>query len=110
MPKATICGIPDVKVGKASTYGGGNIYPGVRELGRYAPISKPQAKQLMQKLFGHDRLPRVGYQTLLCDVPAKHWQEMSKRTYLTNTSGKLTVERHASGDFEGRRKRKKRSR
>lgn len=90
---ATVCGIP-TRVGKRASYGGGNIYPGARAIGSVAPISTASAKHLVRSLFGHERLPRMGYELTLCT-----------HQYLSNTSGKLEVVRRASGEFQGARSR-----
>lgn len=91
-PNAVVCGIP-TRVGKRTSYGGGNIYPGAVNIGSYAPISKPNAKNLMRALFGHERLPRPGYEVPLCGYQ-----------YLENKAGKLEIVRRQSGGFQGRRR------
>lgn len=96
MPKVTICGVPGVNVRGERTYGGGNIYPGARDIGRSAAISKDQAKRLSSKL-GINRLPRVGYEMTLCS-----------NTYLSNNGGRFEVTRRASGGFQGARSRRRR--
>ena len=93
---ATVCGIP-TRVGKRATYGGGSIYPGARNIGAFAPISKASAKLLVRSLFGHERLPRMGYELTLCD-----------HQYLNNKSGKFEIVRRASGEFQGARSRSRR--
>lgn len=93
---ATVCGIP-TRVGKRASYGGGNIYPGARAIGSVAPISKASAKHLVRSLFGHERLPRMGYELTLC-----------ANQYLNNKSGKLEVVRRAAGEFQGARSRSRR--
>jgi hypothetical protein len=94
-PNATVCGVP-VYIGKPISYGGGHIAPTARHLGQYASISKPGAKRLMDALFGHTRLPRPGYEVKLCEDQ-----------YLSSMSGSMQIERRASGDFRGVRRRKR---
>lgn len=95
-PNATVCGV-STRLGKSIDYGGGHIAPTARRLGVYAPISKPGARRLMRALFGHERLPRPGYEVTLCD-----------NQYLGNMSGSFQVERRASGDFRGVTRRRRR--
>ena len=95
--RVTVCGIPSVKIISENTYGGGHIYPGATAISRYARISKAEAKKLTSKLFGREKLPHMGYEMNLCPS-----------TWLENTSGRFSIGRRASGDFQGARRRRKR--
>jgi hypothetical protein len=78
----TVCGVP-VRLGrpKRQVLAGGLV----------APISKAEAKRLLQTLFGRTTLPRPGHQTRLC---GDQW--------LDNTSGRFAVDRRRdSSGFEG---------
>ena len=75
--------------------------PERKAIGKYVSISKPEAKRLVQFIFGPNaKVPRTNQATRLCDDQ-----------YLENVSGSFQVNRRASGDFRGlratRRKRRR---
>lgn len=98
MPRtnATVCGIPTF-LGGAVHYGGGHLTTGVGKLGHWRSIGKPGAKRLMKALFGHERVPRPGYEVKLCDDQ-----------YLENIAGSFQVVRRAPGEMRGARRKRRR--
>ena len=91
---ANVCQIR-VPIGMPISYGGGHIAPTARHLGMYAPVSKPTAKKLAAAIGV--RVPRPGWEVTLC-----------KDTYLANMSGSFQVERRASGEFQGVKRKRRR--
>jgi hypothetical protein len=96
MPNATVCGIP-TSLGGAVHYDGGHLTTGIGPLGHWRAISKPAAKRLLSSLFGHERLPRPGYEVKLCGDQ-----------YLENISGSFQVRKRGSGEMSGRRRKARR--
>lgn len=90
-PNATVCGIP-TSLGGAVNDHGGRLATGVGPTGHWRAISKPGARRLLQALFGHERLPRLGHSIKLCDDQ-----------YLDNVHT-LQVRRTAPGEMRGTRR------
>jgi hypothetical protein len=88
--RVTVCGLK-VSVSDAKSYGGGHLYPGARDIGTTAHVSKATAQKLA-KGAGAARTPRLGYELKLCE-----------HMYLENVSGTFRVIKRASGGLSGRR-------
>jgi len=86
--RVTVCGIPILAV--PHTYGGGNVYPGARDIGTYAEVSEKTARKLARSVDA--RLPQPGYELNLC-----------KDTWLVNKAGRFEVDRRMHGGLKGRR-------
>lgn len=99
--KIKVCGVP-VLAYNEQTYGGGHIAPTARNIGRFAHVSKATAKKLLKTLFGHEKLPRAGYEMKLCDN-----QYLGHRRNAFDASLPYEVVRRASGEFAGTTKRKR---
>ena len=94
-PNATVCGVPEV-LGGPIHYNSTSPKPGVGTNGHYRAISRPGAKRVVKALFGHERLPRPGFERKLCE-----------NQYLVNNLGSLDIVRRGPGDIRGARRRKR---
>lgn len=100
MAKIKFCGLT-INAGKVTTYGGGHIFPGARDIGRHARVSAATARKITASIGV--KPPRPGYEMLICGG-----RGTNDAQYLVNHGGKYEVVRRASGEFAGARRRKRR--
>ena len=107
--KVQVCGLYVATIGKPTSYGGGNIYPGARDLGTFAKVS-PSTAAYLATAFGR-RVPRPGYEIQLCnDVwlsQLKRFRTGPRGGYEPRGKGQFEVVRHASGGLRGGKKRRR---